>query len=552
MAVLRGKLHVPLPRRRLVTRTRLTDRLVTGPGVRPRLVLVAAPAGFGKTTLLIQWLSAGSARVAWLSLDAGDADVRRFLSHLVAAVNVADPSLGADATALLESDRTSRAEDVLASLVDDLDTLSGPTVLALDDYHVVDATEVHEAVTFLLDNLPPQVTLAITTRADPPLPLARLRARGELLEVRADDLRFTEAEATAFLNEVMGLELEAHHVAALEHRTEGWATGLQLAALSAQRASELDGFVEAFAGSHRFVLDYLVEEVLEGQPEDVRTFLLDTSVLDDLTGPLCDAVTGRVRRPAAARAARAGEPLRRPARRPAAVVALPPPLRRGLARATRRRRTPSGSAQPAPDGRRLVRRAGPPARRRTTRAGRRRRRPGRRPGGARRARHAPAAGGPDDARVAPGAAGGRRTTPPAAGDAPRVGVPLRGRPRGTRPLARCRRGCPRVTGRASAVDGYAGQREGGPRPGPGEPPGHGRGLPGDPRPVPWRREPGPSPTRGVPATWPGTTTTSSSAPRRATSGWPRGPPGTWRLPPTPSVRPWPTSGPRATSPTGWG
>ena len=293
MAVLRGKLHVPLPRRRLVTRSRLTDRLVAGPGERPRLVLVAAPAGFGKTTLLTQWLSAGSARVAWLSLDAGDADVRRFLSHLVAAVRLADPSLGADATALLESDRTSRAEDVLASLVDDLDTLSGPTVLALDDYHVVDASEVHEAVTFLLDNLPPQVTLAITTRADPPLPLARLRARGELLEVRADDLRFTEAEATAFLNEVMGLELEAHHVAALEHRTEGWATGLQLAALSAQRASELDGFVEAFAGSHRFVLDYLVEEVLEGQPEDVRTFLLDTSVLDDLTGPLCDAVTGR-------------------------------------------------------------------------------------------------------------------------------------------------------------------------------------------------------------------------------------------------------------------
>ena len=293
MAVLRGKLHVPLPRRRLVTRPRLTDRLVAGPGERPRLVLVAAPAGFGKTTLLTQWLSAGSARVAWLSLDAGDADVPRFLSHLVAAVNLADPSLGADATAMLESDRTSRAEDVLASLVDDLDTLSGPTVLALDDYHVVDASEVHEAVTFLLDNLPPQVTLAITTRADPPLPLARLRARGELLEVRADDLRFTEAEATAFLNEVMGLELEAHHVAALEHRTEGWATGLQLAALSAQRASELDGFVQAFAGSHRFVLDYLVEEVLEGQPEDVRTFLLDTSVLDDLTGPLCDAVTGR-------------------------------------------------------------------------------------------------------------------------------------------------------------------------------------------------------------------------------------------------------------------
>ncbi len=259
----------------------------------PRLVLVAAPAGFGKTTLLTQWLAHCGARVAWLSLDAGDADLRRFLTHLVAALQVSSPEVGAEALALLEGERAFRAEDVLAGLVDDLDALPGPTVIALDDYHVVDAVEVHEAVTFLLDNLPPQVTLAMTTRADPPLPLSRLRARGELLEIRAADLRFTQAEATAFLNDVMGLGLEPRHVAALEQRTEGWATGLQLAALSAASASDPDGFVEAFAGSHRFVLDYLVDEVLEGQPEDVRSFLLDTSVLDDLSGPLCDAVTGR-------------------------------------------------------------------------------------------------------------------------------------------------------------------------------------------------------------------------------------------------------------------
>jgi LuxR family maltose regulon positive regulatory protein len=293
MPVLGSKLHVPLPRRQLVARARLTDLFDGGPGTVPRLVLVAAPAGFGKTTLLTQWLAATDARVAWLSLDARDADLRRFLTHLVAAVRAGSPEVGAEAVALLEGDSSPRAEDVLAALVDDLDALPVPTVLALDDYHVVDAAEVHEAVTFLLDNLPPRVTLAMTTRADPPLPVARLRARGELLEVRADDLRFTEAEAAAFLNDVMGLGLEAAHVAALEQRTEGWATGLQLAALSAARAGDRDGFVEAFAGSHRFVLDYLVEEVVVGQPEDVRSFLLDTSVLDDLSGPLCDAVTGR-------------------------------------------------------------------------------------------------------------------------------------------------------------------------------------------------------------------------------------------------------------------
>ena len=293
MAVPGTKLRVPLSRRQLVDRSRLTDRLPTGRGPMPRLVLVAAPAGSGKTTLLTQWLAAGDVRTAWLSLDAADADLRRFLAHLVASVSVASPEVGADAAALLEDERTVRAEDVLAGLVEELDSLPGPTVIALDDYHVIDGAEVHEAVAFLLDNLPPQVTVAMTTRADPPLSLSRLRARGDLLEVRAADLRFTTAEATAFLNDVMGLGLEPQHVAALERRTEGWATGLQLAALSAAGTADPDGFVEAFAGSHRFVLDYLVDEVLAGQPADVRSFLLDTSVLDDLCGPLCDAVTGR-------------------------------------------------------------------------------------------------------------------------------------------------------------------------------------------------------------------------------------------------------------------
>ncbi|MGZ6295438.1 MAG: AAA family ATPase, partial [Candidatus Limnocylindrales bacterium] len=222
-------------------RARLTDHLRADGGQAPRLVLIAAPAGFGKTTLLAQWLSAADSpqrRVAWLALDPGDADLRLFLTHLVAAIQVVEPETGVDALALLEAGGTTPTDAVLVSLINDLDVLAGPTVVALDDYHVIDGPAVHEAMTFLLDNLPPQVTLAMTTRADPPLPLSRLRARGELLEVRAADLRFTTDEAEVFLNEVMGLQLESSLVAALEARTEGWAAGLQLAALSAgNRAS---------------------------------------------------------------------------------------------------------------------------------------------------------------------------------------------------------------------------------------------------------------------------------------------------------------------------
>ncbi len=302
MPVLGTKLRVPPPRRGLVARARLTDRLPTGGASMPRLLLVAAPAGFGKTTLLAQWLDTADRDdalcVAWLSLDPGDSDLRRFLTHLVAAVQRAIPQAGAQASALLDADRGLSTEDVLVSLVNDLDTLAGPTVLALDDYHLIDDPAVHDAVTLLLDNLPPQVTVAITTRADPALPLARLRARGELQEIRAADLRFTQDEATTFLNDVMGLRLEAGHVAALEERTEGWAAGLQLAALSARgrtagTGSDIGDFVAKFSGSHRFVLDYLLEEVLDSQPDDVRAFLLDTCVLDQLTGPSCDALTGR-------------------------------------------------------------------------------------------------------------------------------------------------------------------------------------------------------------------------------------------------------------------
>lgn len=277
----------------------------------PRLVLVCAPAGFGKTTLMAQWLAPNepgetaapppSQRVAWLSLDAEDDIPRRFLTHLVAALQVVDPHVGAEASALMEADRGLAAEAVLVSLINDLDELPGQVVLVLDDYHVIEEPAVHESVTFLLAHLPARVTVAITTRADPPLPLARLRGRGELLELRAVDLRFTRDEAGEFLNAVMALGLSPAQVAALERRTEGWAAGLQLAALSVRGRSHagaagsdrVGDFVDAFTGSHRFVLDYLVEEVLAGLSDEVRRFLLDTSVLRQMTGALCDAVTGR-------------------------------------------------------------------------------------------------------------------------------------------------------------------------------------------------------------------------------------------------------------------
>jgi len=312
MPVLGTKLHLPTPRRQLVLRTRLVDQLEGDAMAVPRLVLVSAPAGFGKTTLLTQWLSSGPAgrpaasnvasrSVAWLSLDVGDADLRQFLTDLVAAVQTSMPAVGSEAVALMDNDRGFATDTILASIVNDLDLVAGPLVVALDDYHVIDTPAVHEAVTFLLDHLPPQVTLAITTRADPPLPLPRLRARGELLELRAADLRFTSEEADVFLNEVMGLDLGPDLVEALEARTEGWAAGLQLAALSARgrtnrtrpAAGGVAEFVEKFSGSNRFVLDYLLEEVLATQPREARRFLLDTSVLGQLTGPLCDALTGR-------------------------------------------------------------------------------------------------------------------------------------------------------------------------------------------------------------------------------------------------------------------
>ncbi|MDQ4089307.1 MAG: LuxR C-terminal-related transcriptional regulator [Actinomycetota bacterium] len=263
-------------------RERLTSRL-GGASQAPALTLVSAPAGFGKTTLLAEWL-AGTGRTAWLSLDAGDNDPVVFWAYVVAALQtVVDPAILASSPASVEA--------ALATLVNELDALEDDLVMVLDDYHVIESAPIHEQLGFLLEHLPPNVHLVIGSRADPPLPLARLRARGELVELRAADLRFTTDEAVAYFNETMGLDLAVDDVAALEARTEGWIAALQLAALSMHGRDDIAGFIGSFTGDDRFVVDYLAEEVLERQPEPVRDFLLRTSILKRLTGSLCDAVT---------------------------------------------------------------------------------------------------------------------------------------------------------------------------------------------------------------------------------------------------------------------
>jgi len=289
--LLATKLHRPLPRAPLVRRPQLVERLTQG--VIGPLTLVSAPAGFGKTTLLAQWLAESGMPVAWLSLEPGDNEPVRFLSYLIAALQTLDPHLGAVALTLLQMPQPAAAETVLTLLTNDVGSYGcdgGDFVLILDDYHVLDAKAIDQTLTYLVEHLPPQMHLIIATREDPQLPLARLRARGQLTEVRATDLRFTPSEAAEFLNQGMGLTLSAEDITALEARTEGWIVGLQLAALSMQGRKDTTGFIRSFTGSHHFVLDYLVEEVLGQQPESLQTFLLRTSILDRLCGPLCDAV----------------------------------------------------------------------------------------------------------------------------------------------------------------------------------------------------------------------------------------------------------------------
>jgi LuxR family maltose regulon positive regulatory protein len=287
--LLATKLHVPRPQPGFVPRGRLVAAL--GQGLEKGRVLVCAPAGFGKTALLADWARGGGRPVAWLGLDGGDNDPARFWRYAVAALDRARPGLAGRVGPLLSQS----LEGLVTALINELAADPGPdeVLLVLDDYHLVDSGPVHESVAFLLENLPPRLRAVVSGRADPPLPLARLRARGQLAEVRAADLRFTPEEAAALLGETAGPGLPGTAVAALVARTEGWAAGLQLAGLSLRGHADPAGFAAAFSGSHRFVLDYLADEVLAGQPAQVRAFLLETSVLERLSGELCDAVTGR-------------------------------------------------------------------------------------------------------------------------------------------------------------------------------------------------------------------------------------------------------------------
>ena len=291
--LLATKLHVPRPRPGFVPRPRLAGAL--GEGLARRLILVCAPAGSGKTALLAGWARSGNRPVAWLSLDAADNDPVRFWRHVVAALDRARPGIGERVGPLLGPPAPPSFEGLVTALINDLAAQrgDGEVLLVLDDYHLIDAQPVHVSLGFLLEHLPPGLHLVLASRADPPLPLARLRAGGQLAELRAADLRFSAEEAAALLRESAGADLPAAAVAALAARTEGWVAGLQLAALSLRGQADPAGFVAAFSGSHRYVLDYLAEEVLDRQHEELRTFLLETSVLERLSGGLCDAVTGR-------------------------------------------------------------------------------------------------------------------------------------------------------------------------------------------------------------------------------------------------------------------
>ena len=286
--ILATKLYIPRLRPNVVSRPRLIERL--NEGLHRNLILISAPAGFGKTTLVSEWLAGGARPTAWLSLDDQDNDLTRFLTYLVAALQTIAPTIGEGVLGALQSPQPPPTEAILTALLNDIATISDHFVLVLDDYHVLDAKPIDHALTFLLEHLPPQMHLVIATREDPPLPLARLRVGGHLTEVRSVDLRFTPSEAAAFLTQVMGLNLSAEDIALLATRTEGWIAGLQLAAISLQGQQDATSFIRSFTGSHHFVLDYLVEEVLGQQSESVQTFLLRTSILDRMSGPLCDAV----------------------------------------------------------------------------------------------------------------------------------------------------------------------------------------------------------------------------------------------------------------------
>jgi LuxR family maltose regulon positive regulatory protein len=286
--LLRTKFFIPHIRSKQIARPRLSD-MITG-GLDRALILVSAPAGYGKTTLVSSWLKEKQIPSAWLSLDGGDNDPIRFLRYLLAALAPIVPGIENDAFGMLQGIQPAQFERIINLLANELASFSDPFVLVLDDFHVIHSEAVQKILSYLLEYLPPQMHLALLSRTDPPLSLSRLRVRNQLLNIRADQLRFTKDEIAAFLNDAMGLTLSANDLSAMEIRTEGWIASLQLAALSMQGCKNLHGFVSAFTGSHHYVMDYLTEEVLKNQPMQVSTFLLHTSVLERLCGSLCNAV----------------------------------------------------------------------------------------------------------------------------------------------------------------------------------------------------------------------------------------------------------------------
>jgi LuxR family maltose regulon positive regulatory protein len=285
------KLSIPPSRSKRVSRPRLSERL--DQTLQRKLTLISAPAGFGKTTVIRDWVNRTNHPVAWLSLDEGDSDLSRFLTYLVAALQTVHPAISETVASLLRQRQSSPPEAILTALVNELSRLDRAVILVLDDYHLVDAPAVDDAIAFLLEHQPPRLHVVITTRQDPRLPLSRLRARDQMTEFRAADLRFTPDEATLFLREVMEIDVSFDDVIALETRTEGWIAGLQLAALSMQGRDDVSGFIQAFAGDNRYIVDYLLDEVLSRQADEVREFLLLTSILERFDSALCDAVTGR-------------------------------------------------------------------------------------------------------------------------------------------------------------------------------------------------------------------------------------------------------------------
>jgi LuxR family maltose regulon positive regulatory protein len=287
------KFYFPPPRTKLVQRPQLIERL--SEGLKGPLTLIAAPAGYGKTTLMSEWHAGpgNNIPVAWLSLDEGDNDPVRFWFYLITTLNTLKAGLVNDTLLMFESAHLPPIETLLTSLINNLSFYSKDFVVALDDLHFITTPEIYWSINFLLEHLPPHMHLVILTRADPPLAISRLRARDQLVEIRARELSFTPEEATAFFNDVMELGLSQAHVFALDSRTEGWIAGLQLAALSLKGRQDVDEFISAFTGSHHYIVDYLAEEVLNRQPNYLREFLLKTSILEKLTGPLCDALIGR-------------------------------------------------------------------------------------------------------------------------------------------------------------------------------------------------------------------------------------------------------------------